>query len=201
MKTEWTKEKLDKFSEEIATLFNEGKIKFPIHLCGGKNQAESLIKIFSDFNKGDWAFSTWRNSWHWLLSGRSAKKIKHQIMTYGSMNVFDKKFFTSAIVGGIAPIAVGVAWALKKKKSKNKVFCFLGDMGARCGISLEAINFSRGHDLPIIFVIEDNGKSVYTMTKDVWGKGKKKKVIKYNYRKKYRHHGSGLDTKENQVLF
>ena len=53
MKQKWTKEKLEKFSEEIATLFDEGKIKFPIHLSGGKNQAESLIRIFSDFNKGD----------------------------------------------------------------------------------------------------------------------------------------------------
>ena len=38
------------------------------------------------------------------------------------------KFYSSAIVGGIIPVALGTAMALKKNNSDNKVWCFLGDM-------------------------------------------------------------------------
>lgn len=184
-----TKKQLIDFELEIARLFEKGKIRYPIHLAGtNENQ---LIKIFKKIKKNDWIFGTWRSHYLWLLSERDPKELKRQILEHGSMHIYDDKFFTSAIVGGIAPIALGVAFALKKKKSKSKVWCFLGDMGASTGIARESISYAQGHDLPITFIVEDNGLSVITDTKEVWGKGKKKKVIRYKYKRKYPHAGSG----------
>lgn len=203
MKTKWTVDTLNKFEEQIADIYNKGKIRFPIHLNGCKNniQPKKLIEIFSDIQKGSWIFSTWRSHWHYLLSGYSEKSLKKQIMSSGSMHIFNKNFFTSAIVGGISPIALGVAWALKRKKSDKKVFCFLGCMGSRCGISLESMNYAKGHDLPITFVIENNNLSVQTKTSNVWGTKRTKKIIKYNYKRKYSHAGHGLNGKKAWVLF
>lgn len=193
------KEELIKFEDEIKELYEQGKIKVPIHL-GGDNE-EQLIEIFKEINKEDWIFGTWRSHYQWLLSGRSADELKSQILNGHSMHVFDDHFFTSAIVGGIAPIAVGVAYALKQKGSKEKVWCFLGDMGASTGIAMESMRYACGHKLPITFVIEDNGLSVKTDTQESWGcKGCGfedchligKKHIKYVYHRRYPHAGTGV---------
>jgi len=190
------KEELIQFEEEIADLFEDGKIKFPIHLAG--TNEDKLIEIFKEHYKdGDWILGTWRNHYQWLLSGRDAEELKN----YGSMHVYDDKFFTSAIVGGIAPIAVGLALALKRQKSNSKVLCFLGDMGASTGIARESISYAEGHDLPVLFIIEDNGLSVATDTKEVWGTKNKSKTIKYEYERKYNHAGCALHGEKKWILF
>ena len=47
-----------------------------------------------------------------------------------SMSVYstEPKFYSSSIVGGIIPIALGVAQSIKLKGEPNKVWCFVGDM-------------------------------------------------------------------------
>ncbi len=192
------KSDLIKFEDEIKELYNEGKIQAPVHL-GGDNE-DQLIEIFKDVGKDDWIFGTWRNHYQWLLSGRSPDELKSQIINGHSMHVFGDKFFTSAIVGGIAPIAVGVAYGIKKKGGKEHVWCFLGDMGASTGIAMESMRYACGNKLPITFVIEDNGLSVKTNTLESWGcEGcgfedchlVGKKHVKYVYHRKYPHAGSG----------
>ena len=196
----WNIENLKKFSNFIATLYNRGLIKGPVHLSGSTDnkQEKNLIKIFKKYyKKGDWIFATYRNHFAWLLSGRNPNKLVQQIIDGHSMHVYDNKFFTSAIVGGHVPIAVGVALALKLKKSKNKVLCFIGDMASKCGIVRESVDYSQRHDLPIIFIVEDNERSVYTNTIKVWGTKKTKKVIKYKYKALYKHHGTRLEEDKN----
>lgn len=182
--------KLISFETEIADIYKQAKIPFPIHLSGGNE--EQLIEIFKDFEKGDWIFTTYRSHYHWLLSGRNAKKLKDKIINTGSMNIFDDKFFTSAIVGGHVPIAVGTALALKMKGSKDMVWCFMGDMASNVGVVKESIRYAKGWDLPITFVIEDNGMSVNTPTEAVWGGDRwNDKIIIYDYKRKYPHAGTG----------
>ena len=125
------------------------------------------------------------------------------------MHIFGDKFFTSAIVGGIAPIAVGLAKAIKLKNSTDKVWCFLGCMGVRCGISIESIVYSLGHDLPVTFIIENNNLSVRTDTKDSWGNKydhlqdikQLANVRYYEYKRRYNHAGPHLNGDSRKVLF
>ena len=183
--------RLQNFEKEIAKLYEKAKIRFPIHLSGGNER--QLIKIFKKFDitKRDFIFSTWRSHYHWLLSNRSAKRLKQQILKHGSMHIYDKNFFTSAIVGGIAPIALGVALAYKLKNSKKRVFCFVGDMASKGGLFSECVRYAKGHDLPILYIIEDNELSVKTPTKEVWGRKNAKKTIKYKYKRQWPHSGIG----------
>ncbi len=184
------KEDLLKFTDEIKKTYEDGKIHSPIHLSG--DNEEKLIKTFELlYTKGDWIFSTWRSSYHWLLSGRDPKELKKQILDGHSMHVFGDRFFTSAIVGGIAPIALGVAWGLKLNKSENKVLCFVGDGGYHCGITQECIRYASGFDLPIIYIIEDNGLTVQAKTNEIWGTNRIPKVKKYNYTRRFPHAGTG----------
>jgi len=199
LRTKWTKEKLDAFSQEIASLYEQGKIRSPIHLCG--DNATQLIEIFKLVKKEDFIFSTYRSAFHWLLSGRSEEELKKQILEGHSMHIYGDKFFTSAIVGGTAPIAVGVALALKMQKSKQKVWVFLGDAAYECGIVRESIRYSIGHNLSIKFVIENNGYCVRAKTQEVWGIGKSNKVIEYKYKRKFNHAGCALDGQTKYVMF
>lgn len=183
------KKELIEFEEEIARLYEQAKIRTPIHLSGGNEN--KLIKIFKDYKECDWIFSTYRSHYHWLLSGRDPADLKEQILQGHSMHVYGRNFFTSSIVGAIAPIALGVAMALKMKKLPHKVWCFMGDMAGEAGIVHESIKYAKGHDLPITFVIEDNGYSVRAITKETWGLGKATVIKRYKYKRHYPHAGTG----------
>ena len=173
---------LKDFESEVAGLFEAGKIRAPIHLHGGNESA--LIEIFKNIKRTDWVFSTHRSHYHALLHGIPKEWLKNEILEGRSitLNNREHKFFTSAIVGGNLPIAVGVALGLKRSKSKDRVWVFCGEMSASSGIFHECVKYSTTHNLPINFVVEDNGWSVETPTERVWW---------YSYRRKYPHQGVG----------
>ena len=88
-----------------------------------------------------------------------------------SIHVMNKenRIFTSAIVGGCLPIALGVALGLKINNSKDKVYVFCGDMTSQTGIFHECFKYAVNHKLPIKFIIENNFLSTNTDTAEVWG--------------------------------
>ncbi len=157
------------FEEEIKDLFLAKQIRAPVHLSRGNE--EQLIEIFEKVKSDDWVFSTHRSHYHALLKGIDPQWLKNEILMGKSMHIFNRehKFFTSAIVGGICPIAVGVALGIKKKGEKHHVWCFIGDMAYHMGIFHESKTYAENFDLPITFVIEDNGLSAETPTESVWG--------------------------------
>jgi pyruvate dehydrogenase E1 component alpha subunit len=187
------KKKLIDFEKKIVTLYEKKKIRGPIHLSG--NNEDQLINIFKKIKKNDWVFSGWRNHYHAILKNIPLNDIEKQIVKGKSMNLNSMKhnFFTSSIVGGILPVALGVAMALKMKKSKSKVWVFIGDMTYETGIFHECYKYGRNFKLPINFVVEDNNMSTNTPTKKAWGK--KQKILPnikyYSYKRKYPHHGIG----------
>lgn len=190
-------EKLREFETKIAKDYNNSLIKGPIHLSHG-NEIQ-LIKIFKYIDKNDWVFSSWRNHYHALLHGVDQKLIKRFIFDGKSMSVSSKhpKFFSSSIVSGILPIALGIAKSNKIKKNKETVWCFVGDMTAETGVFHEVYKYSRNFNLNIKFVVEDNNLSTNTPTHLAWNKRKyfdHKKypdIIYYRYKNLYPHHGTG----------
>ena len=193
----YTADDLRQFEEEIAAIFAEGKIRSPIHLAGGNE--EQLIEIFDSIDRSDWVCAGWRSHLHCLLHGVPPDELKAAIIDGQSVSLcFPKhKVFCSGIVGGIAPIAVGLAWSEKKRAEENlghcaRVHVFLGDMAFEAGIVHEATKYAARHDLPIRFIVEDNHKSVGTPTQLSWGNiMKKPDVIRYHYELTRPHSGVG----------
>lgn len=182
---------LKAFEAEVAELFAAGKIRGPVHLSG--NNEEELIDIFERIDREDWVFSTYRSHFHALLHGIDREWLMSEILAGRSMNIMspEHRFFTSAIVGGCLPIAVGVAAALKRQGSKRKVWLFCGDMAATTGAFYEAVRYAIYQDLPISFVIEDNGMSCNSPTEECWGTGPHYKVPRrYKYNRVYPHVGT-----------
>jgi TPP-dependent pyruvate/acetoin dehydrogenase alpha subunit len=187
-------EELKKFESDIAKNYEVGQIKGPIHLSDG-NEVE-LIRIFEKISKDDFVFSAWRNHYHALLHGIPEDYLKSEIVEGRSMGIMydEPKFFSSSIVGGIVPVALGTALGYKQDPNNDKhVWCFIGDMTYESGLFWEAYKMSRNHDLPLTFVIENNGKSVTTDTKRTWNGTMEPLdgVIYYTYSSKYPHHGTG----------
>lgn len=163
-------ESLKAFEADIAEEFNAGKIRAPVHLSGGNE--EQLIDVFKDVRPEDWVCGSWRMHYHCLLKGVPPEKLKAEIMAGRSMTLSfpEHRIISSAIVGGILPIAVGLAMAIRRAGGANHVWAFVGDMTARTGIFHECRFYADCQDLPITFVMEDNGISVCTDTKDAWGR-------------------------------
>lgn len=180
------------FEADIAAEFDAGKIRAPAHLAGGNEQA--LIDIFGDIGPDDWALCSWRSHLHCLLRGVPPAELKQAIMDGHSIALCfpEHKVLSSAIVGGICPIATGLGWAIKERGGKERVHVFIGDMTARTGIYHECVRYCDGHRLPVRFWIEDNGKSVCTNTRDVWGRGPKRSWRgPYHYDLTWPHVGTG----------
>ena len=193
-KINYTPEELKNFEAKIALEYEAGGIKGPIHLADG-NESE-LIDIFSRISSEDFVFCAWRNHYHALLHGVDENYVLKEIRDGRSMGIMcdSPKFFSSSIVGGIVPIALGTAVGYSRvPNNSHHVWCFIGDMTYESGLFWEAYKFSKNHNLPITFIVEDNGKSVTTDTEATLN-GKQSElegVIYYKYQSKYPHHGTG----------
>jgi len=130
-----------------------------------------------------------------LLKGIDPVWLEDEILAGKSITIcnIDEHFYSSAIVSSTIAIALGVAKSIKDSGSDEKVWCFIGDMSFETGAFYEAHKYARNFDLPLYFVVEDNGVSTYTPTKATWKKQRDipEDVVYYKYKSKYPHYGSG----------
>ena len=90
----------------------------------------------------------------------------------GSMHMFDKPnnlFGGHGIVGAQTPLGTGLAFAdkyidevINGGTSRHVTLCFLGDGALNQGGFYEAMNLAGLFDIPVIFVVENNGYSMGT---------------------------------------
>ena len=120
------KEQLIAFEDEVARRFNAAEIRAPVHLYS--NNEEQLIKIFETVQQNDWVFCSWRSHYQCLLKGVPEDAVMAEIIAGRSISLCfpEYKVYSSAIVGGILPISVGVAMSIKRNNGTNKVYCFMG---------------------------------------------------------------------------
>ena len=196
-----TKKDLVEFEKEIAGIFAEGRIRAPVHLRAGREQ--KLINIFREENIGpeDYVFGFWDSHELALLKGVPRDEVKQAIIDGRSISLCFPEYnvYCSGMVGSLMGTAVGTAWGLKHQKRKGRAFLFCGEMSAETGIFHEAVKYAVHFDLPIKFIVCDNGVSVMTDTREVWGSPMPwfkntrfaKKIIYFKYKNGYPHSGLG----------
>lgn len=196
-----TKEELVAFEQEIASIYATGVIRAPVHLRAGRE--DQLIKIFKEHSIGDddYVFGFWDSHELALLKGVPRQELKNAILEGKSISLcFPRyKILCSGIVGSLMGTAAGVAWTLKHQGQKGRVFLFCGDMSSETGIFHEAVKYVYNFDLPATFIVCDNGISVMTNTREVWGNSEpwfkatkyEKKIIYFQYTNTYPHSGLG----------
>ena len=193
----YTKEELFAFEEEIKECYLEKLIRAPIHLRTGNE--EQLIEIFKAVQKEDYVFGYWAMHLQCLLKGVPRAELKQAILDGRSIALcFAKhKVYCSGLVASLPGVAVGSALAIKRRGGHEHVWLFTGDMGAECGAFYEAVKYATHFDLPITFVVEDNGVSVLTPTRETWGSNEpwwigtryETKIKYYSYTNTYPHSG------------
>ena len=105
------------------------------------------------------------------------------------------KTISSAIVGGILPIGLGLSRGIKMRGKTSKVWCFIGDTTSETNMFHGVEKYSRLHNFPLNFVIEDNEKSVCSNTRQMWN------TDKLTYEPENYIEGSVVQVRPNIVYF
>ena len=163
--------------EKIIEIYPTDKIQSPVHLSIG--QEHISVGICSHLKKKDLVFGTYRGHALYLAKGGSLKKMFAEL--YGKKSGFGKgkagsmhfcssdvgMMGASAVVASTIPHAVGAALSSKIKKTGQVITCFFGEGASGEGVYHESLNFASKHQLPILFVCENNDLSIYTKSHEV----------------------------------
>ncbi|OHC76237.1 MAG: acetoin dehydrogenase [Rhodospirillales bacterium RIFCSPLOWO2_12_FULL_58_28] len=158
--------------EEIASRYGEKEMRCPVHLSVGQEAA--AVGACAALKTDDVILSTHRSHAHYLAKGGDLKAMLAEIYGKetgccggrgGSMHLVDLKAGVLAalpIVGGSIPIGVGAAFTFRNQGKGRVSMVFFGDAAVEEGAFHESANFASVHNLPVIFVCENNLYSVYT---------------------------------------
>ena len=158
--------------ERLASLYSEQEMRCPMHLCIG--QEAIAVGVSHALIKDDKVFSNHRAHGHYLAKGGDLLAMIAELYGRdigccggrgGSMHMIDLSVgFMGAtpIVGGTVPLAVGSAWASKLMNDRLVTTVYFGDGCFEEGVLHESMNFAALHQLPVLFVCENNDFSVYT---------------------------------------
>jgi len=174
------------FENACNQAYMQGNIRGFMHLDNGQ---ESIPAFVADSIKtGDIKHSYYREHTHALASGVSADAIMAELFgkvggtckgTGGSMHIYDvdKNFQGGwALVSEQLPYAVGAARSIlldrhldpvKFKDDDRMAIVFIGEGGAQNGRMAECLNAAAKENLPILFLVIDNGRAINTFTPDV----------------------------------
>ncbi|MDO8512139.1 MAG: thiamine pyrophosphate-dependent dehydrogenase E1 component subunit alpha [bacterium] len=158
--------------EKMAAIYSEKEIRCPMHLCTGQEAVPAGACMA--LNTFDNVMGTHRAHGHYLAKGGDLKKMFAEIYGKetgccagigGSQHLIDLSINfigSTPIVGGTIPIATGLAWAAKLRGEPSVTAVFFGDGATEEGVLHESMNFAVLHQLPIIYICENNLYSVYT---------------------------------------
>ena len=152
----------------------QAQVRGPLHLSTGQEAVAAGVCL--NLEPQDLLTSTHRGHGHTLAKGASLDRMMCELFGRatgsnggkgGSMHIADFSvgmLGANGVVAAGMPIAVGAAHALKIRSEKRIVACFFGDGAVNRGPFLEALNWAKVFELPVLFVCEDNRWSATTAT-------------------------------------
>ena len=191
-----TPDQLTSQEDQIRDLWNDGQLPFLTHLEGSLDGSyeQFVCDYFHERVKPtDWVCASHRCHFAYTLHGGT--DLVDQVKRGRSMFLYGPRFINSAIVAGVAPIAVGLALSMQRKGEDGWVHCFGGDGCSEHGHWMESVVYAWQKDLPITFIITDNDSSCGVSKMERRGSDREIQwpgnVTRFRYQKKYPHAGSG----------
>lgn len=163
------------FEDRSLRVYQQGKIGGFLHLYNG--QEAVAVGTCSLLSEHDHVITAYRDHGHALAVGMGMGELMAEMQGKftgcskgkgGSMHFFspEKHFWGGhGIVAGQTPLGLGIAYAIKYKGLKGCCLCFLGDGAINQGAFHESLNLAALWDVPVIYVIENNGYSMGTSQK------------------------------------
>ncbi len=162
-----------RFEERVIGLWERKVFTSLYHLYIGQEAGGAAV--IEALGEGDFLASNHRNHGHVIGRGADPGAAFAEILGRatglsggrgGSVHLCDpsRGFLpTTAILGGNISLALGAAFALKRRKRRNVVAVFFGDGSLEEGVVYEVMNIAAMQKLPVLFILENNNPGSLSM--------------------------------------
>lgn len=164
--------RIRRFEERSLRSYQGGHIGGFLHVYIGQEAVATGCCSLRE--KNDQVITAYRDHGHALAVGMGMNELMAELYGKatgcskgkgGSMHFFspeNRYWGGHGIVGGQVPLGAGLAFGLKYQGIKGASMTFLGDGAMNQGAVHEACNLASLWQLPVVFVIENNGYSMGT---------------------------------------
>lgn len=161
-----------RFEERAARAYTEALVGGYCHLNLGEEAA--VVGLMSALRPTDYLFTNYREHGYAIMRGIEPKRVLAELYGRvdgvskgwgGSMHMFDvthRLLGGYGIVGGQLPLATGAAMAVDYRGGNEVVMCTLGDGTTAIGAFHESLNIAALWNLPIVYVVINNGLGMGT---------------------------------------
>jgi TPP-dependent pyruvate/acetoin dehydrogenase alpha subunit len=155
--------RIRRFEETVLDNFPHGIFFGTTHTYIG--QEANAVGIMAHIQENDIIFSNHRCHGHYLAYSGDPHALFAELMGRatgvcggrgGSQQLHWRNFYSNGILGGIIPIATGMALAEKFKLSGSVTVAFLGDGTLGEGVIYESFNMASLWKAPILYILENN---------------------------------------------
>jgi len=174
------------FENACNQAYMQGHIRGFMHLDNGQETIPALVA--DSIKNGDIKYSYYREHTHAIASGVDSGAVMAELFakdtgtcrgTGGSMHIYDVDTHFQggwALVSEQLPYAAGAARSIlldrmlepEKHVGDDRIsIVFIGEGGAQNGRMAECLNAAAKENLPMLFLIIDNGRAINTFTPDI----------------------------------
>ncbi|MEV5573046.1 pyruvate dehydrogenase (acetyl-transferring) E1 component subunit alpha [Spirillospora sp. NPDC052269] len=161
-----------RFEERTARAYTEAKIGGYCHLNLGEEA--TVVGLMAALRPTDYLFTNYREHGYAIAKGIEPRRVMAELFGRstgvskgwgGSMHMFDTEarlLGGYGIVGGQLPLATGAAMAVSYRGGDDVVMVQMGEGTAAIGAFHESLNIAALWNLPVVFVIINNGLGMGT---------------------------------------
>jgi TPP-dependent pyruvate/acetoin dehydrogenase alpha subunit len=162
------------FEEKLAALVGSGRLGGFLHLYVGEEAV--AVGVATWLGDKDWMASTHRGHGHCIAKGVRVKPMMAELFGRstglckgkgGSMHIADMEagmLGANGIVGAGIPLATGAALSCKTLNTGGVAVALFGDGASNQGQFHESVNLAAVWNLPVVYVVENNGWGEFTPT-------------------------------------
>ncbi|MBI3666933.1 MAG: thiamine pyrophosphate-dependent dehydrogenase E1 component subunit alpha [Acidobacteria bacterium] len=147
------------------------EMRCPMHFCIGQEAVPAALSLLVE--PEDYLFSHHRSHGYYFAKGSPLRELFAEVYgketganggKAGSQDISHhaSRFYSGAILSGAVSIAVGAAFGLQIRKSRNISIAGFGEGATDEGAFWEAANYAGLRRLPILFVCENNRYATYS---------------------------------------
>jgi TPP-dependent pyruvate/acetoin dehydrogenase alpha subunit len=154
------------FDERLSVLVKQGKVRSGVYT--GIGQEAIIVGTCYGLRRDDYICPLHRDLGAFLMKGVEPGMMMSQM--FGKSTGLSKGrdsalhsgvpdlgiFGNTSMLGANLPVAAGLAFTYKMEKTDNVVIAYFGEGASNVGDFHEALNFAGVHQLPVVFVCENN---------------------------------------------